>query len=163
MTGQILYSTLLALYPKPFRTRFGEEMTQFFKDCYPDTRPIAFWIDTLSDFVVSVPREWRREFQRSRAPIDSTLVLDAIMVSSVVGPLLLWWGWIATVLLLDLDPEAQDILLWRPAAVLLTVLATLAMACLVGVLSAMAAARTGRIDTCSKLVSYEKPTARLLR
>jgi hypothetical protein len=165
MTGETLYGALLTLYPKSFRARFRGEMIQLFRDCYPHSKPTAFWRDALKDFVVSVPREWRREIRCGRTAIDSTLVLDAIMVSSVVGPLLLWWGWTTTVVLLGLDPEAQNILLWSPAGLFLIAVATLAMAFLVGVLSAMAAARTGRIDTtsCSKLDSYEKPTAPLLR
>jgi len=155
MTGATLYSALLILYPKSFRTRFGGEMLQLFKDCYPDASLVSFWMDTLRDFAVSVPREWRREVQIGRTAIDSTIVVDVIMVSSVVGPLLLWWGWIATVVLLDLDLDAQNRLLWNPVGVFLIVVATLTMAALVGVLSAMAAARTGRIDTtsCSKLVN----------
>ena len=165
MTGEALYAVLLSLYPKSFRTRFRAEMMQLYRDCYPAAKPAAFWIETLRDFAVSVPREWRREIQCGRTAIDSTLVVDVVMVSSVVCPLLLWWGWIATVVLLDLDPEAQDILLWRPASVVLIAVATLAMASLVGILSAMAAARTGRIDTtsCSKSGNREKPAISLSR
>ena len=152
MTGENVYAALLALYPKSFRIRFGEEMIQLYRDCYPHAKRSAFWAETLRDFTISVPREWRREIQCGRTAIDSTLVLDAVMVSSVVGPLLLWWGWIATAVLLDLDPEAQDIFLWSPTGIFLIAIATLSMACLVGLLSAMAAARTGRIDTTSKVV-----------
>jgi hypothetical protein len=165
MTGETLYATLLTFYPRSFRTRFGAEMMQFYRDCYPAAKPAVFWIDTLRDFAVSVPREWRREIQCGRTAIDSTLVVDVVMVSSVVCPLLLWWGWIATVVLLDLDPGAQDILLWSPAGIVLIAIATLAMACLVGILSAMAAGRVGRIDTasCSKVGDREKPAIPVFR
>jgi len=165
MTSEVIYTAIVFLYPKPFRARFGREMVQLFKDCYPDSNPAAFWIGALKDFAVSLPREWRREIQREDSEIDYTGITDAVMVSSVVCPLLLWWGWTSTVILLDLDPAAQDILLWSAEGVFFIALATLAMACLVGVLSAMAAARTGRIDTtsCSKLVNCEKTTARSLR
>src|SRR5262245_56294680 len=130
MTGETLYSALLILYPKSFRTRFGGEMLQLFKDCHSDANPVSFWTDTLRDFAVSVPREWRHEIQSGRTAIDSTIVVDVIMVSSVVGPLLLWWGWIATAVLLDLDLDAHNLFLSNPAAVFLIVAATLAMACL---------------------------------
>jgi hypothetical protein len=165
MTIEIFYTALLHLYPKPFRARFGAEMLQLFRDCYPDAMPSAFWTETIKDFAVSIPREWRREIQREDSKIDYTALTDAVMVSSVVGPLLLWWGWIATVILLDLRPNAQSALLWNPAGIFLIVLATLAMACMVGVVSAMAAARTGRIDTTSwsKLANCEKSTARFSR
>jgi hypothetical protein len=163
MTLEIFYTALLHLYPKPFRVRFGGEMLQLFRDCYPDARPAAFWIETFKDFAVSIPREWRREIQREDSKIDYTALTDALMVSSVVGPLLLWWGWIATVVLLDLRPDAQNVLQWNPVGIFLVVLATLSMSCLVGVVSA--AARTGRIDTTpwSKLANCEKPTARFSR
>jgi hypothetical protein len=165
MKGELIYGSLLLLYPKSFRARFGREMLQFFRDCRPETRAAAFWIDTLRDLVVSVPREWGREIQREDSAIDYTGLTDALMVTSVVVPMLLWLGWAVTVILLDLDPHAQDTLRWSTVAVILIVLATLAMSCLVGVLSTMAAARTGRIDTTpwSKLGTSGKPTARYSR
>ena len=165
MKGQLLYASLLLLYPKPFRARFEREMLQFFRDCYPEARPTTFWIDTLRDLAVSVPREWRREVQREDSAIDYTGLTDALMVTSVAGPMLLWLGWIVTVIFLDLDPHAQDALRWSTAAVLIIPLASLAMSCLVGVLSTMAAARTGRIDTTpwSKLGTSGKTTARSSR
>jgi hypothetical protein len=165
MKGQLLYTSLLLLYPKPFRARFEREMIQFFRDCYPEARTTTFWLEALRDLVVSVPREWRREIQREDSAIDYTGLTDALMVSSVAIPMLLWLGWMVTVIFLDLDPHAQDTLRWSTAAVFLIVLATLAMSCLVGVLSTLAAARTGRIDTTpwSKLGTSGKTTARISR
>lgn len=165
MTGELLYSAFLRLYPKPFRLRFGAEMLQLFRDCYPGAQPFQFWMATLSDFAVSVPREWQREVRREDSQIDYTAIGDAIMLAVVVTPILLWWGWIATIFLLNLDADAQNLLLWTGTGVLFLALATLAMGSLVGLLSTIAAARTGRIDTTlwSKLENSGKVTARFSR
>jgi hypothetical protein len=165
MRSAAIYRAMLVLYPKRFRLRFAGEMIQLFTDCSPHRSMAATWIETLRDLTVSLPREWRREIHRDGSSIDSTLVLDALMVAAVVGPLLLGWGWTTTVVILGLGPEAQESILWTPSGALSIAFATIAMACLVGVVSAMAAARTGRIDTtsCSKYASYEKPTVPSLR
>jgi len=165
MKSEFLYASLILLYPKPFRARFRTEMVQFFRDCYPRAKKGSFWIETLRDIAISVPREWGREIRREDSEIDFTGLTDAVMVAGVAGPILLGLGWMTTVLLLSLDPHAQETLWWSSVGILLMVLSTLAMSCLVGVLSTMAAARTGRIDTTpwSKLGNYEKITARFSR
>jgi hypothetical protein len=164
MIGEIFYSTLLLLYPKPFRTRFGREMIQLFRDCHPQAKRAGFWIETLKDLAVSVPREWTREVQREDSAIDYAGLGDAVLMSSVVGPLLLWWGWTVTMFILNADTGSRKVLFGNASGPGLIVFATLTMALLVGIVSAMAAARTGRIETTlwSKLDSYEKPTAQSL-
>jgi len=64
-----LYGFLLLAYPPEFRQRFGSEMLQVFRDCYP--REISrrslpgFWLWTLFDLVVTAAQEranrWRKE------------------------------------------------------------------------------------------------------
>ena len=162
MKAEALYSSLLLLYPKPFRNRFGGEMLHLYRDCYPDSGAARFWIETAKDLFISVPREWRREFCRDDSEIDYTGLADAFMCSVVVGTLLLGWGVLGATFARDLGVSAGDSIFLGPASETLFTFVTLAIAFLVGVLSTFAAARSGRIDTtCSQLITCEKTTARL--
>jgi len=155
MKGQHLYSTLLLLYPKPFRTHFGPEMVRLYQDCYPETGGASFWIETVKDLTTSIPREWHREFCREDNSIDYTGLADAVMCSIVVGTLLLGWGLLGACFALH-----QRV----PEVGLLFALVTIATAVLVGIIAKYAAGRSGVIDTtCSPLISYERTTARFSR
>jgi len=155
MKGQHLYSTLLHLYPKPFRTHFGPEMLRLYQDCCPASGRAGFWIETVKDLATSIPREWNREICRADSSIDYTGLADAIMCSIVVGSLLLSWGWMGA---------RFARVLGVPEAGLLFAVVTVGTAVLVGVLAKFAAARSGVIDTtCSQLISYERTTVRFSR
>jgi len=155
MTGQNIYSALLYLYPKPFRTHFGPEMLRLYQDCYPDTGSASFWIETVKDLATSIPREWHREFCREDNSIDYTGLADAVMCSIVVGTLLLGWGLVGAFFAHHFGvPEAGSLFAF----------VTIATAILVGVLAKFAAARSGVMDTtCSQLISYERTTVRFSR
>jgi hypothetical protein len=131
-----LYSALLSLYPRRFRTRFGGEMRQMFRDC-SGSDMLQVWLRTFMDLIVTIPREWRREMLRVDSEIDFRGLSDAIMVTSVVGTLLLGWGWTGAVLALDLKTP----ILWTPAAVILVVFVTCVVAVLIGMVSALFVAR----------------------
>jgi hypothetical protein len=155
MNGQHLYSTLLLLYPKPFRTHFGPEMVRLYQDCYPETGSASFWLETVKDLATSIPREWHREFCREDNSIDYTGLADAVMCSIVVGTLLFGWGLLGACFALRVGV---------PEAGFLFAVVTIATAVLVGVLAKFAAARSGVIDTsCSPLISYERTTVRFSR
>jgi len=155
MRGQHLYGTLLLLYPKPFRTHFGSEMLRLYQDCCPATGSAGFWVETVKDLAISVPREWHREFCRKDSSIDYAGDLaDAIMFSIVVT-LLLGWGWMGARFARGLGV---------PEAGFLFALVTIATAALVGILAKYAAARSGVVDTkCSLRISYERITVRYSR
>jgi len=155
MKGPHLYSALLFLYPKPFRTHFGPEMLRLYQDCYPDSRSPSFWIETMKDLATSIPREWHREFCREDNSIDYTGLADAAMCSIVVGTLLLGWGLVGAFFALHFGaPEAGFVFAF----------VTLATAVLVGIIAKYAAARSGVMDTtCSQLISYKNPTVRFSR
>jgi hypothetical protein len=155
MTGQNIYSALLYLYPKPFRTHFGPEMLRLYQDCYPDTVSASFWIETVKDLATSIPREWHREFCREDNSIDYTGLADAVMCSIVVGTLLLGWGLVGAFFAHHFGvPEAGSLFAF----------VTIATAILVGVLAKFAAARSGVTDTtCFQLISYERTTVRFSR
>jgi hypothetical protein len=152
MNGQHLYSALLFLYPKPFRTHFGPEMRRLYQDCYPESGGAGFWIETVKDLATSIPREWHREFCREDNSIDYTGLADWVMCSIVVGTLLLGWGLVGAFFALHFGvPEVGSLIAF----------VTIVTAILVGVLAKYAAARSGVIDTtCSPLISYERTTAR---
>ncbi len=70
-----VYTALLWLYPPTFRREYGPDMLQSFRDTLRDeTRcrgrrgVLRTWAITLGDLVVSLPREWPREFRRGLRP-----------------------------------------------------------------------------------------------
>ena len=63
LAGRV-YSLLLRGYPSPFRTDYGRDMAQLFRDCYLRekrrgglSRLTFFWFRTLLDFMRTVPLE----------------------------------------------------------------------------------------------------------
>jgi hypothetical protein len=155
MTGQRLYRALLFLYPKPFRAHFGPEMVKLYQDCYPESGAGGFWVETIRDLAISIPREWHREFYREDNSIDYTGLADAVMCSIVVGTLLLGWGSLGACFVLRVAvPEPGSLFAF----------VTLVTAVLVGIIAKYAAARSGVMDTtCSRLITYEKTTVRFSR
>ena len=152
MRGEMFYSALLMLYPKPFRARFGDEMIRLYRDCYPDMGPVALWVEALKDLTVSVPREWRREVDREDSEIDYTGLADAIMGTFVVGTLLLGWGWMGAAYVLKLGRVVQSSDFQFMVVMFVNAL-------LVGGLSTFFAMRSNRIDTkCSLFINSEKHT-----
>ena len=58
------YSALLSFYPVEFRVRFRRELVQIFRDCSLDAAKergsvglFTFWLQTLLDLSLSIPRE----------------------------------------------------------------------------------------------------------
>jgi hypothetical protein len=155
MKGRHLYSALLYLYPKPFRTHFGPEMLRLYQDCCPESGSASFWIETVKDLATSIPREWHREFCREDNSIDYTGLADAVMCSIVVGTLLLGWGLVGAFFAHHFGlPEAGSLFAF----------VTIATAIVVGVLAKYAAARSGVMDTtCSQLITYKRTTAHFSR
>jgi hypothetical protein len=143
-----IYGVLQQLYPVRFRSRFGREMLQVFSDCYDGSA--RTWLVTLKDLAVSIPREWRRELTAEDSAIDFTGIMDAIVVSIVVGSNLIGWGWLAAAFTLRLT-TVSDLLnpdfgstSWYTIAMILMVVVTIAMAALIGMLSALIVGRIGR-------------------
>ena len=162
MKGETFYRTLLLLYPKPFRVRFGAEMIRFYRDCYPATGAAMLWGEALKDLFVSAPREWRREICREDSEIDYTGLADTFICSLVVGTLLLGWGVMGATFARNLEVMEGSRFFQGPAAGILFTLIMFATALLVGVLGTLVAARSGRVDsTSSKLINDEGTTARL--
>jgi hypothetical protein len=56
-----IYVLLLGLYPSHFRTAYGDEAIQLFRDRFRDERGflsrVRLWWDLLADLIVSLPRE----------------------------------------------------------------------------------------------------------
>jgi hypothetical protein len=145
-----LYSVLLLLYPARFRARFGEEMQQVFRDCCECeiqhnsfTGLCQVWLRTLSDFSGSLGNEWRRELVLVEPEIDYTGLADIFMVTVVVGTILLGWGWVAAVIVLNITtPHIFEY--YASLATILAVVVTISMAALIGILSALVVGRSGR-------------------
>jgi phosphatidylglycerophosphate synthase len=158
--GETVYNAALCFYPQRFRNRFRSEMIQLFRDSCKHGG-FAFWLLIFRDLVLSIPREWHREMQREDCELDYTGLADTISICCVVGTLLLSWGWMGSTVVLDLNASGGA---GNAGSFLLVAVVVCALAALVGVLSALVAARKGRIETlCSELSNYEKTTARYLR
>ena len=111
-----VYNTLLSLYPARFRIRFAPEMVQIFRDCCHEALEkgevavvAAFLLRTMSDLLVSVLRERRRELL---GPLDADHpligIIDLLLIPTMVTANLLALGPILTLLIrggIDLAPE----------------------------------------------------------
>jgi hypothetical protein len=102
-----IYDALLSLYPVEFRSRFGPEMVQLFRDCCHDALQkgevavlAAFLVQVTKDLVTSIMRERCREMLR---PLDShhplTAMIDSLLIPSIVTANLLVLGPILTLLI----------------------------------------------------------------
>jgi hypothetical protein len=159
MMGELFFGALLYLYPKPFRTRFGAEMIRLFRDCYPDSVLSASgWIP--EGFLVSAPREWRRETVVRTAPSITRDSPTPLCVPLLSGRCC-WVGYGGASFAIDIGIISGKSIFWGPAAGVLFTAFTLAIGVMVGVLSTWAATRSGRIDkTCSQFITSGKITAR---
>jgi hypothetical protein len=149
-----LYILLLSLYPKRFRSRFGQEVTQVFRDCCHAQLEIGafgtlagFCVQTLRDLACSIPREWRREITRIDSEIDYPGLADRFMVSIVVGTNLLGWGWTGATIALDVTVQrnspASQLTSSTEGIVAVGLLAlTVGLAVFIGALSALIVARS---------------------
>jgi hypothetical protein len=142
--SESVYEALLSLYPDRFRHRFRREMTQVFRDCclieIGRGRPaefMSFCLRTLKDLLFSLMREWRKEPRFTDSAVDMTGLVDAFVVSFVVGTNLLGWGWIGATIALNLTlPRLLSYRNW--VAIVLAGVVTISLAALVGILSALA-------------------------
>ena len=57
MRADRLYRFLLRLYPDEFRSEYGREMVQLFRDRARYESPFRIWTDIIRDLVVTVPKE----------------------------------------------------------------------------------------------------------
>jgi hypothetical protein len=97
----------------------------------------------LTDFSSSLGREWRRELVLVEPEIDYTGLADSFIVTVVVGTILLGWGWVAAVFVLNITtPHIFEY--YASLATILAVVVTISMAALIGMLSALIVGRSGR-------------------
>ena len=92
-----LYEWLLFAYPTEFRTAFGDQMMQLFRDCYrAEARNgslLSFWLRTLLDLVVTAAKE-RAYSSRKEDTImkRNVLALVGSIAIIIVAFLLLSYG-----------------------------------------------------------------------
>src|SRR5262245_28143768 len=87
------YGALLYLYPAEFRIRFGREMRQIFLDCCRDAVEfgtpaefLRFWLDTLRDLSISIPRERLRDWLTSENLAGRTAgFVDSLVIWGIIG------------------------------------------------------------------------------
>ena len=75
MTAQSFYRSLLRLYPRDFRTEYGDDLVQNFADLITDRGTRATWTRTTTDLIITVPR-YRLESIMSEEASTTTLYLS---------------------------------------------------------------------------------------
>jgi len=74
VTAQSFYRSLLHLYPRDFRTEYGDDLVQTFADLITDRGTRATWTRTTTDLIITVPR-YRLESIMSEKTSTATLSL----------------------------------------------------------------------------------------
>ena len=101
-----VYRALLRLYPKPFRTRFGDELVQLFGDVLRDAREGSggrggtggAWLRILADIALTAPAEHldqRRVAHSLTRPTSAAT--KALGVVGILGGLVLVAGYIPSI------------------------------------------------------------------
>jgi len=144
-----VYGTFLAFYPVRFRRHFAAEMIQLFRDCSRSEtetgKLLAFWLRTMKDLALSIPAEWRREMERPDSEVDYTGLVDAFMITVVVGTNLIGWGSLGAAVMVNWTmPGIMGY--WNTAANILIGIVTFPMAGLIGTVFALVVSRIGRTE-----------------
>jgi hypothetical protein len=88
-TARRLYTLLLMLYPRSYRTAFGEQMMQTFIDHYTDVATSAgrvridFWLFMVSDEIKNIARQQivsLREGRRLRPAMAAKMAVTAVLL-----------------------------------------------------------------------------------
>ncbi|HVF53802.1 MAG TPA: hypothetical protein VNC78_09395 [Actinomycetota bacterium] len=88
MTGDVVYRSLLRLYPAGFRGHYGDDLVQHFADLVEHRGVRAAWTRTGIDLLVTVPRyrlERVMNEQKSATTISITIAL--LVAAAAVGVL----------------------------------------------------------------------------
>lgn len=103
--SQRVYAGLLRLYPRAFRTRYGDEMVQLFGDQLREARRASgasgaavTWIRTLLDTATSAVGEHLRrdrDVAQSLASFEPTRSMRLLGLFGVVGAVLLLWAFVS--------------------------------------------------------------------
>ena len=93
MNAERIYRLLLRVYPKSFRSEYGEEMLLLFRDQYRcgNARAVSFWITIVCDVALSATSIWMEAlFARLK---NYTRIVEVIMkLAGVVAVLLGAYG-----------------------------------------------------------------------
>ena len=105
-----LYGTLLYLYPKRFRSRFGAEMVQVFLSCCKEEETSGnlpvFLLRSFADLAFSIMREQQRTVLPFIEGLDPFLELaDTLLIPFNVGLNLMVLGPVITALVMGVSPE----------------------------------------------------------
>jgi hypothetical protein len=84
-----VYRSLLRLYPRSFRGRYGDDLVQQFSDLVADRGVLAAWGRTGVDLIVTVPRYRLESIMNERHSAASLNVVIALLASGGVLSLLI--------------------------------------------------------------------------
>jgi hypothetical protein len=98
-SSERLYESLLLLYPRAFRLRFGSEMVEVFRDIYlrgPRNgglgERLTFWLWTVGDLLLPLPRVWEQALVRP----ETIATLPQALADSLAVPV-----WVTAILLME--------------------------------------------------------------
>ena len=93
------YATLLRLYPKPYRERFGEGMEQTFNDLLHERRNAGhglslFVLWMFAETLAGILRENERSIvMQNKSIVRIALVTGCILLVPLLGNLFMGWNW----------------------------------------------------------------------
>lgn len=84
-TGAGLYRALTHLYPKAFRSQYGDDLVVHFIDLVARDGPVAAWRRTALDLLVTVPRYRLESVMNSRRTAATLTALIVALATLAVG------------------------------------------------------------------------------
>lgn len=89
MTAPSLYRSLLRLYPREFRTDYGDDLVQHFSDLVTDRGTRAAWTRTTTDLIITIPRYRLESIMSEKATTTSLYLTIGILTLGGVASLLI--------------------------------------------------------------------------
>jgi hypothetical protein len=98
--GRSTYRALVRLYPRDFRSEYGDDLDQLFADLVDRDGAAAAWRRTVVDLAATVPRYRLETLMSSRRSTAALVAIIAGLVVGAVAILAAGFGLVAAVLLL---------------------------------------------------------------
>ena len=95
--GSSAYRTLICLYPKTFRSHYGDDLVLHFDDLVERDGPISAWRRTLLDLMLTVPRYRLESVMKTRRTTATLVAMITALALAAVGAFAAGLGPIALV------------------------------------------------------------------
>jgi hypothetical protein len=89
VTAPSFYRSLLRLYPRDFRTDYGDDLVQHFADLVTDRGTRAAWTRTTNDLIITVPRYRLESIMSEKASTTTSYLTIGVLTLGGVASLLI--------------------------------------------------------------------------